>query len=124
MVTENKEKQRKVLDEIAKELPQIPLNSTPPEMGRKIHKIVQRIAASDGPGTFLSLATNEFRTCFNKAKLTISKGQGNYETLSEVNKPIFFLLKAKCPVIAKALGCKAGDIVLKGCARKFLTRGG
>ena len=262
MVTEDEEKQREVLNEIAKKLPQIPLNSTPPEMGRKIHKIVQRIAdssdpykkikdkynkialrlypklreitrkakdplltsirvaiagniidfgvnthinieqeidkvlkqdfaifdyipfkkaleytdellyladncgevvfdrvmielitdalnkkvtyvvrekpiindatvedalfcgidkvarvissGSDGPGTFLSSATNEFRTHFNKAKLIISKGQGNYETLSEVNKPIFFLLKVKCPVIARDLGCKAGDIVLKG----------
>jgi len=262
MVTDDEEKQRKVLDEIAKELPQIPLNSSPPEMGRKIHKIVRQIAGSsdpykkikdkynkialklypklreiarkgkdpllmsirvaiagniidfgvnthidiepeikqilkqdfaifdyipfkkaleytdellyiadnsgevffdrilielitdalnkkvtyavrekpiindatiedalfcgidkvariissgsDGPGTFLSLATNEFRSYFSRAKLIISKGQGNYETLSEVNKPIFFLLKAKCPVIAKDLGCKAGDIVLKG----------
>ena len=60
------------------------------------------------------MATNEFRTCFNRAELIISKGQGNYETLSEEDKPIFFLLKAKCPVIAKDLGCKAGDIVLKG----------
>ncbi len=239
MGTEDEEKQRKVLDEIAKELPQIPLNSTPPEMGRKIHKIVRRIAGSsdpykktkdkynkialrlypklrgrvekandpllmgirvaiagniidfgmnthidleqeieqilkqdfaifdyvsfkkalehsdellciadnssevafdrilieliteklnkkviyvvrekpiindatiedalfcgidkvariissgsDGPGTFLSLATNEFRTYFNRAELIISKGQGNYETLSEEDKPIFFL---------------------------------
>jgi len=262
MATEDEEKQRKVLDEIAKELPQIPINSTPPEMGRKIHKIVRRIAGSsdpykkikdkynkialrlypklrgrvekandpllmgirvaiagniidfgvnthidleqeieqilkqdfaifdyipfkkalectdellyiadnssevvfdrilielmrersdkkvtyvvrekpiindatmedalfcgvdkvariissgsDGPGTFLSSAKNEFRTYFNRAKLIISKGQGNYETLSEEDKPIFFLLKAKCPVVAKDLGCKAGDIVLKG----------
>ncbi|MBA7493813.1 hypothetical protein ES702_04378 [subsurface metagenome] len=46
--------------------------------------------------------------------MIISKGQGNYETLSGEDKAIFFLLKAKCPVIAKDLGCKAGDIVLKG----------
>ena len=78
----------------------------------KVARIIS--SGSDGPGTFLSSATNEFRTCFNKAKLIISKGQGNYETLSEEDKPIFFLLKAKCPVIAKDLECKAGDIVLKG----------
>jgi len=262
MVTGNEEKQREVLDRIAEELPQISVNSTPPEMGRKIHKIVRRItgssdpyreikdkynkialglypelrervrkakdpllmsirvaiagniidfgvkthidiekeveeilkqdfaifdyipfkkvlghtdellyiadnsgevvfdrimieliieklnkkvtyavrekpiindatiedalfcgidkvarvisSGSDGPGTFLFLATNEFRSYFNRVKLIISKGQGNYETLSEEDKPIFFLLKAKCPIIAKDLGCKAGDIVLKG----------
>ena len=77
----------------------------------KVSRVIS--SGSDGPGTFLSLATNEFRTHFNRAKLIISKGQGNYETLSEKDRPIFFLLKAKCPVIAKDLGCKTGDIVLK-----------
>jgi len=71
-------------------------------------------SGSDGPGTFLSSARQEFLTHFHRTKLIISKGQGNYETLSQENKPIFFLLKAKCPVIARDLGCKAGDIVLKG----------
>ena len=80
-----------------------------------IDKIARVISSgSDGPGTFLSLATDEFRSYFNRAKLIISKGQGNYETLSGEDKPIFFLLKAKCPVIARDVGCKAGDIVLKG----------
>ncbi|MFP3871475.1 MAG: ARMT1-like domain-containing protein, partial [Candidatus Natronoplasma sp.] len=41
------------------------------------------------------------------------KGQGNYEALSEVSANIFFLLKAKCPVIADDLGVKIGDIILK-----------
>jgi len=43
--------------------------------------------------------------------LVISKGQGNYEGLSEHNK-IFFMLIAKCPVIASDLGVKVGDIIL------------
>ena len=42
----------------------------------------------------------------------ISKGQGNYEGLSEHNG-LFFLLMAKCPVIASDLGVKLGDIILK-----------
>jgi hypothetical protein len=269
VVTEDEGKQRKVLNEIAKKLPQISVNSSPPEMGRKIHKVIQRIAASsdpykkikhrynkialrlypklreitrkakdplltsirvaiagniidfgvnthidieqeidkvlkqdfaifdyipfkkalectdellyladnsgevifdrvliewireklnkkaiyvvrekpiindatvedalfcgidkvarvissgsDGPGTFLFLATSEFRGYFDRAKLIVSKGQGNYETLSEINKPIFFLLKAKCPVIAKELGCKTGDIALKRQATSTTT---
>ena len=80
-----------------------------------IDKVARVISSgSDGPGTFLSLATNQFRSYFNRAKLIISKGQGNYETLSGEDKPIFFLLKAKCPIIAKDLGCKVGNIVLKG----------
>jgi uncharacterized protein with ATP-grasp and redox domains len=44
--------------------------------------------------------------------LIISKGQGNYEALSEEDKLTFFLFKAKCSVIAEDVGCKVGDIVL------------
>ena len=44
--------------------------------------------------------------------LVISKGQGNYEGLSEHNS-LFFLLMAKCPVIASDLVVKVGDIILK-----------
>jgi hypothetical protein len=44
--------------------------------------------------------------------LVISKGQGNYEGLSE-NSGIFFMLIAKCPVIAKELGVNVMDTVIK-----------
>jgi hypothetical protein len=47
-----------------------------------------------------------------KHDLVISKGQGNYEGLSE-NDGLFFLLMAKCPVIASDLGVEVGDIILK-----------
>jgi damage-control phosphatase, subfamily I len=47
-----------------------------------------------------------------KHDIVISKGQGNYEGLSE-NDGIFFLLMAKCPVIASDLGVEVGDIILK-----------
>ncbi|MFQ5953131.1 MAG: ARMT1-like domain-containing protein [Candidatus Omnitrophota bacterium] len=43
----------------------------------------------------------------------ISKGQGNYETLAEENRPIFFIFKAKCHVVASHIGCRVGDIILK-----------
>ena len=44
--------------------------------------------------------------------LVISKGQGNYEGLSEHNR-LFFMLIAKCPIIALDLGVEVGDIILK-----------
>ena len=51
---------------------------------------------------------------FNEADLIISKGQGNYETLSENNQNIFFLLKVKCEIVARDLNKNVGDfIVLK-----------
>lgn len=56
---------------------------------------------------------------FRQARLIISKGQGNFETLSEEDTPIFFLLKAKCRITAAELGVAYGEIVvLDGRARR------
>lgn len=52
------------------------------------------------PGTPLAGCSRRFRDVFAKADLIISKGQGNFETLSETRAPIYFLLTAKCPVVA------------------------
>ena len=68
---------------------------------------------SDAPGTVLEDCSDRFRQLFDAADLVIAKGQGNYETLSDVPKDVFFLLKAKCPVIAEDLGCRVGDLVLR-----------
>lgn len=68
---------------------------------------------SDAPGTIMESCSQEFRHRFTNADLIIAKGQGNYETLSDVNKNIFFILKAKCPVIARDLGCEVGEMILR-----------
>jgi len=78
----------------------------------KVAKVIS--SGSIAPGTILDLCSNEFIEIFNNADMVISKGQGNYEGLSGVNRSIFFLLKAKCPVIANNLGVKENDIILKG----------
>lgn len=67
---------------------------------------------SDGPGTILETCSQSFLDRFEKADLIIAKGQGNYESLSNIDKNIFFLLKAKCPVIAEDIGCKVGEMIL------------
>ena len=67
---------------------------------------------SDAPGTILEGCSQTFRNRFAKADLIIAKGQGNYETLSDVKKNIFFILKAKCHVIARDLGCEVGEMIL------------
>ena len=67
---------------------------------------------SDGPGTILETCSPGFLDRFEKADLIIAKGQGNYETLSGIDKNIFFLLKAKCPVIAEDIGCTVGEMIL------------
>ena len=67
---------------------------------------------SDVPGTILGSCSPAFRRVFEQAELVVAKGQGNYETLSQVDQRIYFLLKAKCPVIARDLGCEVGQAVL------------
>ena len=68
---------------------------------------------SDIPGTVLEKCSKEFRECFAHSDLIIAKGQGNYETLSGSKKNIFFLLKAKCPVISGHMGCELGSFIVK-----------
>ena len=84
-----------------------------------IHAGIDQIAeiissGSDAPGTILDYCSKDFLEIFESADLIISKGQGNYEALSDIHRPIFFLLKAKCPVIAKDIGVEEGSIIMKG----------
>jgi len=67
----------------------------------------------DFPGVVPAACSGEFLDHYNGADMILSKGQGNYESLSEEDKNIFFLLQTKCPVIANKIGCGVGDIVLK-----------
>jgi damage-control phosphatase, subfamily I len=68
---------------------------------------------SDAPGTILPDCSEEFRRAFDSADLVIAKGQGNFETLSDVyDKRIFFLLQIKCPVIARDSGFPVGTFVI------------
>jgi uncharacterized protein with ATP-grasp and redox domains len=68
---------------------------------------------SEAPGTLLRRCSEEFISKFKQSDLILAKGQGNYESLSEENRPIFFLLQVKCPVIAEDIHCNIGDIILK-----------
>jgi uncharacterized protein with ATP-grasp and redox domains len=76
---------------------------------------VARIVSSgcDAPGTVLKRCSQEFLSLFARADLIVSKGQGNFESLSGEEAPIFFLLNVKCPVIARNLGTGIGSLILK-----------
>jgi uncharacterized protein with ATP-grasp and redox domains len=67
---------------------------------------------SDVPGIVLKECSDEFRRHFQSADLIIAKGQGNYETLDEADAPIWFALKIKCPVVARAIGGVVGQSAL------------
>jgi len=71
-------------------------------------------SGTSAPGTILKTCNAEFKEAYNNSDFIISKGQGNYEGLSNENRPIFFLLKVKCHVIAHDIGVNVGNIVLKG----------
>jgi uncharacterized protein with ATP-grasp and redox domains len=78
-----------------------------------IDKVAEIISSgTDAPGTILNLCSDNFLKIFQSADFVISKGQGNYEGLSEETRPVFFLLKAKCAVIARDIGVKQGNLIL------------
>jgi damage-control phosphatase, subfamily I len=59
----------------------------------------------------------DFIDIYKNSDIVIAKGQANYESLEDstdmmLNKT-YFVLRAKCPCIAKHIGVKLGDIVLK-----------
>jgi uncharacterized protein with ATP-grasp and redox domains len=68
---------------------------------------------SDAPGTIVERCAGDFQQLYREAEMVIAKGQANYETLSEAGTRLFFLLQAKCPVIARDIGVPVGSIILK-----------
>ncbi len=68
---------------------------------------------SDGIGVKWDSVSDEFKAEYEAADLIISKGQGNFETMCDTKKEIFFLLKAKCDSVADMLGVRFNDIVFK-----------
>lgn len=65
------------------------------------------------PGVLLEYCSDEFKIAYKEADLIISKGQGNFETLDHTDDRIFFLFKAKCPVVARHAECNLNDMVIK-----------
>ena len=63
-------------------------------------------------GTGPARSSQTVKNWITEHDLVISKGQGNYEGLSEHNG-LFFMLMVKCPIIASDLGVEVGDIILE-----------
>jgi len=66
------------------------------------------------PSTVPQMVSPEFSRILYDAPLIISKGQGNFEGMEGSGLPVFFLLKAKCEVVAGVLGVSIGELVFKG----------
>jgi len=78
----------------------------------KLPNIEFKKVSSGKPGTGPERSSPEVLSWIRNHDLVISKGQGNYEDLSDV-RGVYFLLMAKCPVVAEDIGVKVGDIVIK-----------
>ena len=68
---------------------------------------------TDAVGTLIDDCSSSFRKRYEQAELIISKGQANYESLSTSSAPLFFLLQAKCNIIARDLDVAEGAVVIK-----------
>ena len=78
----------------------------------KIAKVISN--GYDAPSTIIEKASQEFLEIYYDADLIISKGQGNLEGLiNNTRDDLYFLLMVKCNVIARLLGTKKGDYIVK-----------
>lgn len=67
----------------------------------------------NAPGLILKNSSKEFIDVYNKVDLVILKGQGNFEGIGVPARDcVYSILVAKCPVIARHIGCKINDLVI------------
>ncbi|MEE8142213.1 MAG: ARMT1-like domain-containing protein [Planctomycetota bacterium] len=63
-------------------------------------------------GIPISECSREFREVFDASDLILAKGQAHLETLADCGKTAYFLLRAKCVVMAAAQGVEIGNLIL------------
>jgi len=83
-------KQKLVLDSLLDLLRSADLSSSPPKIGDQVHRLVRRMLGDGDPYRLYKEATTR-----------------------EEGPRLFFLLQAKCPVLARDLGVSVGSIVLR-----------
>ncbi len=77
----------------------------------KLNEVCEVIAMEKGwIGAPWRVLTPSLRKRMEEADIILGKGQGNYETLDDYPGNVYLLLKAKCPVVAKHIGVKEGEI--------------
>ncbi len=88
----------------------------------KICRVISN--GTDCPGTPINLCGEEFKEAMAEADLIISKGQGNFETLSHLSggPPLYFFLTTKCPIVAQRAREAAGAAAEIGSGDTLLMR--
>lgn len=79
----------------------------------QMQEAAEVISNGDGSlGTVIEKTSTVFRDVFYRADVIIAKGQGNYESLSEIDRSaVFFLFMAKCDAVASSLNVANLSIV-------------
>jgi len=79
----------------------------------KMEEVAKVLDNGDGaPGTVIKDVKDEFRKLFYTSDIIIAKGQGNYETLSGIDRNhVYMLFMAKCDVIADKIGVKPMSLI-------------
>ena len=79
----------------------------------QMQEVAEVISNGDGSlGTVIERTSTTFRDVFYQADVIIAKGQGNFESLSEIDRGnIFFLFMAKCEAVASFLNILKLSIV-------------
>ncbi len=73
---------------------------------------------TDASSIFFNEITDDLKDLLSRSDLIVAKGMANYEYLSDFEvhdngKQVVYMLKAKCEPVARNLGVKKGDYVLK-----------
>jgi damage-control phosphatase, subfamily I len=76
----------------------------------KLCKVIE--SGSTITGLDIEMCTDEFLEIYDSADIVIAKGQGNYETLLDAKRPIYFMFKVKCKVIADMCGHPIGTSMI------------
>ena len=79
--------------------------------------IVKVIESTQAPGIEIWNASEEFKQYFySKGNILLSKGQGNFESIMDMEIPgkdVYYLLKAKCPLMERLFDVNLGDLIFK-----------
>lgn len=73
---------------------------------------------SNDIGVNWNRSSRQFKNAFKRADIILAKGHGNFETCDGLPGNIYSLLKAKCNVVADALGVELGDIAFHHARRR------
>ena len=79
--------------------------------------LIPVVESSATPGVDINSSPDEFKDYFfQKGTVILSKGQGNFESLYDIELPgkeIYYLMKVKCNLMERIFGAKIGDLIFK-----------